>query len=484
METQIDLNEDERFPTFRNAGRALWRGVQKVGRGVKKLRRPALILLLILAVAHAGLNIYASVLLNRELGAIRAKGEPMALRELAPAPVSESQNAAPLYRKAYAARQLKRSEELDLDKLISQGEELDANGRVILQRNQQAIAMARQAAALPFCRFDSTWEDKSPVEIMFPQYAELRALARLLRTDAVQSARAGDSKNSLRDVQAIYRMGDHLTNEPVLISFLVARALSAIGDRALADVLEIQPLSPARAQAFEASLPRTDWSAALRRIQMGERTFGIWAFEHMQANPAETYYQLIYEPTLALPDWSLKPLMVLWAPLLKLDEVYYLRFWKAHLDALQPLQLPLQQHKANDRSEEDLPFYARLTSFIMPVFSRVNEQRDTIEVARCQRQNVLAIFAYRQAHSGTYPATLKEAATAWNEPLLLDPYSAKPFGYRSDGKSFTLYSFGRNTGDDKGVNAYREGFAASKKNHVAPNADDLVWNYRGRNADS
>ena len=482
---QIDLNEmpPTKFPTFHAAGNLVWRGVKKTGRGVMKLRRPALILLLILAVAHAGLNIYASVLLNRELAAIREKGEPLKFIEMAPPPVPEAENAAPLYRKAAAARQLKGVEEQEIsytlnpEKQKSLGQKLPSQARVreILGRHQKALALVREAAARPLCRFDSSWENtKMPYAILYPQYAEMRSLARLLCVQALQDARDGNSAAALENIRAVYRMSNHVNSDTILISFLVARAIEMIGDNALAKVLEIQPQQAAQARAFEASLPRTDWSKVLRRAFLTERTLGITGFELFSSNPFSVYN---WENQPTLPQWTAKPLSILWSPFFKLDEVYFLRLWQKHLDALQPLQTPLQPHPTFPDLEEQSPFYAFTTRALFIGYLRSIERRDDAEVARNQRQNALAISAYRAAHNGAYPTNLREAATAWNAPLLPDPYNAQSFQYRVEDNGFTLYSVGPNRTDNAGRNDSRDSHTYRQKNAPA-SSDDIVWNYQ------
>ena len=479
-ETQIDLNEMQptNFPTFRVIGAPLGRGARKIGRGFKKLRRPALILLLILAVAHAGLNIYASVLLNRELAAIREKGEPLKFIELAPPPVSEAENAAPLYRKAYAARQLAGTEEREIfDALNPKAQKAPSKMRIreLLKRNQKALSLAREAAARPFCRFDSTWTgNEIPAAILFPQYAEMRSLARLLCVQALQEARDGNSAAALDNLRAVYRMGDHVNSDAILISFLVARAIDMIGDNILAQVLELQPQQTAQAQAFEASLPHTDWSAVFRRAYLAERSVGISGFEVFGAVPLSAFD---WDHLPELPQWTAKSVAILWSPFSKLDEVYFLRLWTKRLNELQPISMPLKPHPSAADPLDQSPFYANITRMLTPVFIRTVEIRDAAEVARCQRQNVLAISAYRAAHNGAYPVTLQQAATAWKAPLLPDPYNGKPFGYRSDGQTFILYSVGPNGADDGGLNQARERNTYRQK-PVPTMSDDIVWNYQ------
>jgi hypothetical protein len=59
----------------------------------------------------------------------------------------------------------------------------------------------------------------------------------------------------------------------------------------------------------------------------------------------------------------------------------------------------------------------------------------------------LLLEAYRKAR-GRYPASLNELG---NSPYLTDPFSSKPFVYRSQGQRYVLYSVGPNSIDDGGM---------------------------------
>ena len=312
-----------------------------------------------------------------------------------------------------------------------------------------------------------------PYAILYPQYSAMRSLSRLLSVQALQEARDGNGAAALQDIRAVYRMSDHVTSDTIYISFLISRAISVTANKALAQILEIQPPEAAQARAFEASLPHADWDEVVRRAHLIDRAMGIYGFEIFSSVPLSAYDS---ENQPELPQWAAKPIAILWSPFSKLDEVYFLRLWQNHLDTLQPLQIPLKPRHSTADLQDQLPSYAFITRTLFPDYLDTRKRRATIEVARRQRQNALAIAAYRDAHN-VYPATLQQAAAAWDAPLLTDPYTAKPFGYRSNGQTFTLYSFGPNAADDKGFNTERNGLSVSQKNHVAPNADDIVWDY-------
>ena len=263
-------------------------------------------------------------------------------------------------------------------------------------------------------------------------------------------------------------MANHLKNQPVLIGYFSARAVDGIAHQTLADVLELQPLPAPQLQAFAASLPQTDWEASFRRSLLGERATSLAFLDMWRTYEASS-------ATHKMPHWQYSLLSLPLQPYMKMNEFYYLRGWRQYYDALQTPQIPLFTRDAGQKLLAEIPEYAQLARMSLSIYSpRTDEHRNLSVVTRHQRQNAFAIAAFRAAHNGAYPANLNEAATACNEPLLPDPYNGKPFGYRSDGKSFALYSVGSNRRDDAGRNARRER-QFHLKNLAPERADDIVW---------
>ena len=98
--SQTDDVTKERFPTFRRwfapfgklpfLSRAWW----------KRNARRVVFAGLFLVFAWTAANIYATVMLNRELNAIKQRGEPLTMADLAPPAVPDKENAALVYKSA------------------------------------------------------------------------------------------------------------------------------------------------------------------------------------------------------------------------------------------------------------------------------------------------------------------------------------------------------------------------------------------------
>lgn len=377
-------------------------------------RRGLLWFVLILVATDVSLNLWASLQLNRELGAIRQRGEPLTLAELIPT-VPDAQNAAPVYQRAN-------------DTLPAPVQQIIGNGRAgrdTLTRQELAtcriaIALTRQAAAMPQCSFPRNLQD--PLNDTFPHLSMLRQLMRLMRQQALQEAQEGQVGPALADTKVIFKISHHLAAEPNLIGWLTAVSVGSVGYRTLDEILPQAKLTRGQGRAVLAGLPDTDWSQALRHAMIGERAMGLWSFETLHHYP-------------------------IW----KLDEIQYLRFMQRTITYERQPSFVAQTTASSGNEIYATPAYALITRTLAPVYSGLLINRDKVEVLSQLAEVAVALDVYRTAN-GRYPARLQDAASAWGHPLPLDPYSHKTFIYRLEGAKFSLYSVGPNGKDDGGLN--------------------------------
>lgn len=368
----------------------------------------------ILAVACIGFNFWASLQLNRELGAVRQHGEPLTLAELSPPPVPDTQNAAKFYQRAHAALPP------TVLRLLQRNDPRHANlNRQQLATCHRAIALIRQAAAMPKCSFPN--DSQTPFSDAPPQLSMLRQLSRLMRQEALQEALEGQTGLALADIGVVFRISHHLASEPNYIGWLTAITVAHTGYRTLDEILLQSRLTPTQGCAVLQELPGTDWSQALHRAMLGERMRGLGMFETIHAYP-------------------------MW----KLDKIQYLRLMQRIITyARQP---PFEaQTTASIKAEAGAtPFYAIISSGMASMYDGMLVNRDRGFVLSQLAEVAVALNVYRTA-KGHYPTTLKDAEATWGQPLPLDPYSHQPFIYHLQGAKFSLYSVGPNGKDDGGL---------------------------------
>lgn len=404
----------------------------------KVLRRIFAGIVIAVVIACLAAYIYSTILLHRELAFIRQSGQPVTSAEALPPPIPQSQNAAPLYQRAAAVMQFKSSDDcknLSVEKM-----------RDILRKNVQAINLIRQAADKPQCRFTLV-RDENDLLSTSPKYTKLRDLAWLLAFQSVSEAQAGNKGAALQDVRRQFILAHHVASNPLLISALVARTIQAIANHALAKVLLQISITPAQARAFEASLPQINWLACLHKVLLTERTLGIEDYASFQDQLGFTGYILL--------------------PFFRMDEARSLRLWKGIIrdEENAPIPVSPDYQKQLDHRIDNAPWYAFFSRTLIQ-YDRVRISYDISETQRRQREIALALAVYHSQYH-QYPATLEPAEKLWKSTFPLDIYSKKPFRYKSDGKTFLLYSVGPNGKDDGGVWKYTGKDATSR--------DDLAW---------
>jgi hypothetical protein len=456
----------EAFPTFRAIPSGFLKGARCLLRGWKKSWQYLLGLVIILVIAYTALDIYATAQLNHQLNLIRQKGEPLTMKEAAPPEVADTQNAAILY--ARAAKALK------FDRKYVPAQLAPKEAAAFISKNAETLKLIREATTKSQYRPDRNWGNQ--LMTMFPEYAQMRNLARLLAMQARYEAEMGNTDAALQDVRRLFVMTRHVSTEPVLIGVLVARALDALANGTLAKVLLISSINIKQARDFEASLPQVDWNAALSRALLGERTFTIASFNYSPGLIDKNDGQNAYGEFPKILAWILQRVV---APLRKLDEAYSLRLWQDILANIKnaPMPIPLNYNQEINEKIRHAPWYARMAKITLPVFMNQGMLFNRIEVGRRQREIALALTVYHSKYH-KYPATLKEAEAVWESTFPLDPYSNKPFRYKSDGKTFLLYSVNSDGKDNGGRWKQKNGSGSGLSfgfNVILPT--DLVWGH-------
>jgi hypothetical protein len=474
----------DHFPMFRAAGRR----ARVFGRRLVPVAAGALLLVILGSVVA---NEIAGRALERELTAVRAQGQPLTLREAAPLEVPDAENAAVVYAEAF--QQLARAEpvalpsgqhrmsaeqEQALRDILSAGDKTPraaatAAIRKLLAETEPALERSRVAAAMPRCRFPVNWEDGFGA--LLPHLPQINLLSRLLAAHAITAAEDGRAAEAVVDVASIVRMARHLSGEPTLVGQLIQYACLGNAQHALERLMESASLTEAQSREFSEALAGLDVYGSFGRALQSERCLGLWGFDFARRDPGKLA-QLTgpeSEPVLLV----IPRLWLVGKPLLKMDEVVYLRLMGREV-ALAGLRRRIAPDEW-DEARMRLPWYAVMSRFFVPALGRASDRRD-ITVARIGlAQWALVLHVYQQ-RTGHYPAAAEAAARSVGWALPQDPFSGGAFHYRRQGDGYLLYSFGANGRDDGGRNA---GGRTRELSGTAPVAtrqeDDIAWRTGG-----
>jgi len=143
-------------------------------------------------------------------------------------------NAAPLYMKAFLLLGQVDVPEGTIDRVASWLEMPPADvpreeARRVLERFHEPIHYAEMAARRSRCDWElPIREERNLFELMLPEVASARNLARVLALRAKLRMAEGDYGGAIRDLQTGYAMARHVAQQPTLVSGLVGLAIAGV----------------------------------------------------------------------------------------------------------------------------------------------------------------------------------------------------------------------------------------------------------------
>jgi hypothetical protein len=385
-----------------------------------------------------------------EIQSLRAEAGALALG-VAPPPIADAVNAAPLYRLA-DERLRTATAPVDGDRDYS---ELDARSPEVaayLQRQQKTLAIVRRAADLPECRFEYDYS-KPDIELVLRELGALRNGARLLAIAAKAEAAAGNTDLALADCRRMYAIGGHAGSSPLLVSGLVAIGVDALASKTVAQIL------PGVTTATQLDpLPVPDPQAVARRFAhtlRGEEAMGLAFYCDIAGGKSVpgvvAASSMNHLPPLGTSGragtaWSRSSGLILWLTWLQDDVGTYRELMQRVHESS---QRPYHEFAAELQAKVGKR-YGLLTSLLVP--SMLASLRNVAETQALRSAVGVAIAAtrYRVDH-GDYPPSADRLVPEYLDAIPLDPFNGQPLRFKktSDG-SVVIYSVGSDGVDDGG----------------------------------
>ena len=374
-----------------------------------------------------------------------------------PPVVPDSQNAAPLYRQAFAA--------LDADPTAT----ADISSPAVtdlLARHAATLDLIRRAADRDTCRFQRDWTRPS-FGMLLPEMQSLRTAARLLVLDARRQAADGNAADALHDVARIGQIGRHSASEPLLISNLVGLAIDAMALETLAKVLPTLRKSDLAALDSSDIRDLVTTPPALASHYYGEEAFGLSTFADMAdsrfgvANALEMFANQPRQPFLS----RILPLTLFYRVFfLEADLAGYRSIMHQYQAAASGSEPYPEVKKKTDAMENELRDRSpgMMSSLIVPALGGVFRTHAQA-LARHRAATALVAATRQRLETGAVPETFDELAAQLVPPASRDPFTAdQPLVMQRTDDALLVYSIGPDGEDDGGP--------------VAPGADNVEGN--------
>ncbi len=360
---------------------------------------------------------------QKRLDALRAKGEPVTLDDLTPEPIPAEENAATIYRQAFAAY-------VEPDQTVSKlrlrgqwsADEVE-KVRQWVERNDETLALLHQASLIDQCQFDGPYEpmDEKLHNANLP--AGLAPVL-LLRCSMLLRARDDQARKALDDCLTILRMARHFGLRGTSADFMSLAYGAGYSLGPLPNLLLRIDLGDSDRKELTKVL-----KDLLRSISL-VRVFQVW-----RASMIDTLGR-----TGADPESEVLAMLDIWDRLISVAEKPY--------------------YERGDELDRLDQYFAESTMSIMifmSVTTRFVRMQVALQASLLQTLIAVELEAHRQA-VGDYPTHLTEINLAYLEELPSDPCSGQPFHYEKRDDGYLLYNVGTNGKDDGGKYDRGQGF--------------------------
>ncbi|MCP4248543.1 MAG: hypothetical protein GY778_15955 [bacterium] len=334
--------------------------------------------------------------------------------------------------------------------------------------NRRALQLAQRAANLPHFQFPYLGNpDESIIALLLPSLGPQRMLAKMAVVEGNRLLAKGEHRRALEHYLTACRQGGHLSQGITLIESLVGVACWAVGDTAVREMVLRSDLSTDDLERVLTALGEVaDLRPTVQRGLRMERRLGTQVVDEFASHPSRILTGLHGGDALfgfggrvrAKEGWG--ALEARLGRLILPDETMKRHMTAFYDENIRQSELPF--HEADwtgDRTErilKDLPQWNFLAHMLLPSFDRaiLLSARLQAETRMTQVAAALRLFALR--HEGRPPEGLDELTELVSAPeVLIDPFSGRPFVYRTEGRDWVFYTIGGNLVDDGGQEGKR-----------------------------
>ena len=381
------------------------------------------------------------------LDALRAKGEPVTLADLTPEPIPPEENAATIYRQAFAAY-------VDRDERVSAAlgrpfQERSVEDMLVLRawvdENRRALSLVRQASKMERCQFV---DRHIGLDQDIAYLSELRELSFLLGESIWLHLVDAEPEEALEECLLRLRLAEHLGQGRLLIHALVEHALVALAQRSLQEVLASPEVGRLNLEPVHRAVARLGQADRFRDVLRGERVMMLDA-----SNRSPELVGLL----------KTRPFGRAWIEEEKLRLLEGFRRLLALAE--QPWYESEKERKELDawieHFQEEAP-RGLFVSLLMPGITGALCVQPRREAYRLEMALGIELEMHRR-RTGSFPQALIDLRLSHLKELPVDPFTGEPFRYERKDGGYLLYSVGRNGKDDGGKYDRDQGF------------DDIVW---------
>lgn len=442
-------------------------------------RRPITLLLVlcVLALALFAIRNLATIDKDPTFVAIRQAGYPVTLQELDDfySPVPENENAALLYQQAFSLGLFTNNPpDLTSNFSLARGKPMPEKDRAILfgflATNAAAWELFYSATNRPGSRY--SLDMRQGAQVSLTNLPHVKATTTLLSLEALAHASNGESNQTYAALNAAASAADSIREEPLLISFLVRIACSAIVAKRVEQCLNLVPLDEGQLRSLQERFAAVDDPRWAARALAGERAAGISYFMDPQAQrslltqPGASGTPNALAAQLAFAAYRMSGLM-------RKDRNFYLGVMATNVSRA--------EMSADERIKTGPAPVISITNrllvlsrILLPALQRTLDRADENAARMRVVQTGLAVERWRVSHAGKLPDSLEQLAPQYLHKVPLDPFDSHPLRYKKLPRGYVVYSIGADQKDDGGAEPPPPDKAGKRTKSIAPDVTFVV----------
>jgi len=251
-----------------------------------------------------------------------------------------------------------------------------------------------------------------------------------------------------------------ILHEPYLITYLVSAACVKFVTVSLQRIVSGSELDVKILEKIIQEMDPSPWMEGMGRAIQAERIMGLEAADMMLTG--SDLESLEFSAWEQIGLWFMRPM-------LKNEVIYMMKTYDLLEEAVSK---PFYQAQGLVEDLEDRlassPWYFVIADTIVPKASPVVVRQAGLEAMFYAVQIGAACKIYRSLQ-GRFPDKLEDLMTDTIDAVPLDPFTGKPFIYKSIGDGFVVYSLGSNQKDDEGRGTWQVTKIIMEKD------DDWAW---------
>jgi hypothetical protein len=320
--------------------------------------------------------------------------------------------------------------------------------------SQSEIALIEKGARMPRSYIKRNWDVKHPVQVAFPEFSLIRSYVKIFCARAISSAKRGDTRQVIADLETSFGLARIPGNENMMISALVQVACEAITYRTIEHCVAV---NPAIAQELNRNWSNEHDLKLFGKVLRNEARimctevesfnpdsndltvlfFGLMSGEQPELAEYEAMVGQVFKSASSIQQARAALSAQVLGHMSKLIERS--ESSKSHLEAS---DIAKSMHEALVTKKEPTQF---INLLLTDVYSKFPTAIARANAKRSMNRALMLAVEFKQKN-GRFPRDLTEIN--FTE---LDPFSMKPFGYKVVGDELRIYSIGIDRIDNGGV---------------------------------